>query len=140
MASVVPLDISIQAIGTPSPEGQRSSPAPRKQILLTVAPHVPSDDREKKHVPEMSYIVRGVDADEAAVPEAPERVHLEGSLHTQNKGVPLQSRSRRRRCEFIFVKYTGFHLLQSIYPKFDGDSIFRVQTNCFLLHSATHPA
>ena len=72
MASVVPLDISIQAIGTPSPEGQRSSPAPRKQILLTVAPHVPSDDREKKHLPEMSYIVRGVDADEAAVPEVPE--------------------------------------------------------------------
>jgi hypothetical protein len=91
MVLVVLLDVSIQAIKTPNLEGQHSLPAPQKQFLLTVAPPVPSNDCKKKHVPKMSYIVHGVNADKATVPEASERVHLEGSLHTQNKGVPLQS-------------------------------------------------
>ena len=56
-----------------------------------MAPPVPSDDREEKHLPEMSYIMCCVDSDEPAVPKVPEHVHLEGSLHAQNEGVPLQS-------------------------------------------------
>jgi hypothetical protein len=55
-----------------------------------MAPPVPSDDRKKKHVPEMSHIVRGINADESAVPEVLERVDLERGLHTQNESVPLQ--------------------------------------------------
>ena len=55
-----------------------------------MAPPVPSDDHKKKHVPEMSHIVRGINADESAVPEVPEHVDLERGLHTQNESVPLQ--------------------------------------------------
>jgi len=35
-----------------------------------MAPLVPSDDRKKKHIPEMSHIVHGIDADESAIPES----------------------------------------------------------------------
>ena len=55
-----------------------------------MAPPVPSDDRKKKHVLEMSYVVCDVDANESTIPEAPECVHLERSLDIQDKGVPLQ--------------------------------------------------
>ena len=74
-----------------------------------MAPPVPSDDCKKKHVPEMSHIVCGIDANESAIPKALEHINLERGLHTQNESVPLQPWSRRRRSEFIFVKY--IHIL-----------------------------
>jgi len=46
-----------------------------------MAPPVPSDGHKKKHVPEMSYIVHGINADESAVLEALECVNLERGLH-----------------------------------------------------------
>ena len=76
-----------------------------------MAPSVPSNDREKKHIWVMCYVVCGIDANEAAVHEVLERVHLERGLHTQNKGVPLQLGSRGRRSEFVFVKDINFHFL-----------------------------
>ena len=53
--------------------------------------------------------MRGVDSNEAAVPEEPEHFHLEGCLQAQDEGVPLQSRSRGWRSDLIFVKYIYFH-------------------------------
>ena len=90
---VILLNVSIQVTGMPNLERSALSagtPEPRKLNLQTMAPPVPSDDRKKKHVLEMSHIVRGIDANESAIPEAPERVDLERGLHTQNKSVPLQ--------------------------------------------------
>ena len=55
-----------------------------------MAPPVPGDDCKKKQVSEMSYVVCGIDANESAIPEVLECVHLERSLDTQDKGVPLQ--------------------------------------------------
>ena len=76
-----------------------------------MAPSVPGNDCEKKHIWEMCYIVCGIDADEATIPKALECIHLERGLHTQNKGVPLQLWSRGRRSEFVFVKDINFHFL-----------------------------
>jgi len=90
---VVPLDVSIQVTGTPNLERSALSartPEPQKLNLRTMAPPVPSDDCKKKHVLEMSHIVRGIDADESAIPKVPERINLKRGLHTQNKSVPLQ--------------------------------------------------
>ena len=55
-----------------------------------MAPSVPGNDHEKKHIQEMCYIVCGINADEAAIPKVLECIYLERGLHTQNKGVPLQ--------------------------------------------------
>jgi hypothetical protein len=55
-----------------------------------MASPVPSDDRKKMHILEMSHIVCGINANESTIPEAPEHVDLERGLHTQNESVPLQ--------------------------------------------------
>ena len=55
-----------------------------------MAPPVPSDDCKKKHIPKMSHIVHGINADESTIPEVLEHVDLERGLHTQNESVPLQ--------------------------------------------------
>jgi len=90
---VVSLDVSIQATGMPNPERSVLSAGtlePWKLNLQTMAPPVPSDDHKKKHVPEMSHIVHGINADESTISKVPEHVDLERGLHTQNKSVPLQ--------------------------------------------------
>jgi hypothetical protein len=60
-------------------------------MLHTVAPSVPSNDREEKEILEMGDIVRGIDSNEAAIPDILEHVHLEAGLHAQDKGILLQS-------------------------------------------------
>jgi hypothetical protein len=82
------LNVSIEVTGTPNPERSALSTETLEYTLLTMAPPIPSDDCKKKHIPEMSHIVCGINADESTIPKVLECIDLERGLHTQNKSVP----------------------------------------------------
>ena len=89
IATVVVLDDSIQATGTPKfSAAPKSCKIGKINVLLTVSPFVLGDYSEQLKILVICSIVCGVDSDEAAA-KTPERVQLEGGLDAEHKVILL---------------------------------------------------